>query len=794
MKIKLLLLISICAHTLSAQDYIGFNQSNYAGVSGVYLQPASIVDSRMKFDMTLVGFNIGAYNNYIGVDRAAFKKTNGAYGFENPKFDSLYLHENISSNDKSFYLHNRINGPSFMFNINHKNAIAFTSAARNYVNIDGVSPQLAKLGFAEFKYPSLWVQNLQNKNLSIQEMSWAEYGLSFAHIFKEDNQHYFKAGATVKLLQGIQSAYMFINDLNYNLQTKDTVSIFNSEVKYGHSDNFNFEQVQFGGQNSGAKIFDYSQSYPGVSFDFGFVYEWRPDYMKFKYDMDGKKDLWRKDKNKYKLKLGVSVTDLGSIKFKKGGVGNDFNANVTLWNLKPISPKTVGELDDTLAARFHGTSGASTYRMNLPTAINIQADYQIWKDIYINVSPFIAFKFKKNDTKVHDFSSVMITPRWDHKWFGAFIPVQYNFIDGFRLGAAVRLGPIVVGTSNLSPLVGKKTIYGADIYALVKIPIPYGKPKDRDKDGISNKKDKCKDVPGVWEFMGCPDKDGDHIQDNEDKCPDVAGTKELKGCPDRDLDGITDAEDNCPDDKGLAEFKGCPDTDGDKIIDKEDDCPTEFGFVEFKGCPDRDGDKTPDKLDACPDIAGPIEYKGCPDKDGDTVLDKDDNCPEVIGAVANKGCPWPDTDKDGVDDRSDECPTIPGLKELKGCPPAPVLKVEEQKILEKAFASLEFASGKDIIKTTSFASLNELAGLMKLHANDWILDLAGHTDNQGTEIKNMVLSEKRTKAVKKYLVKKGVNAALINTKWYGQTVPIADNTTNEGRQKNRRVEMKVIFK
>ena len=57
-----------------------------------------------------------------------------------------------------------------------------------------------------------------------------------------------------------------------------------------------------------------------------------------------------------------------------------------------------------------------------------------------------------------------------------------------------------------------------------------------------------------------------------------------------------------------------------------------------------------------------------------------------------------------------------------------------------------------------------------------------------------MLSQKRTKAVKKYLVTKGVKAPVITTAWFGQTVPIADNATEEGRQKNRRVEMKVIFK
>jgi outer membrane protein OmpA-like peptidoglycan-associated protein len=357
----------------------------------------------------------------------------------------------------------------------------------------------------------------------------------------------------------------------------------------------------------------------------------------------------------------------------------------------------------------------------------------------------------------------------------------------------VRLGPLVFGVNNMLGLL-TKDMYGVDFYTMVKVPIPYGKPKDRDKDGISNKKDQCVDVPGVWEFMGCPDKDGDHIQDKDDKCPDVAGVKELQGCPDKDGDGITDAEDACVDVPGLKEFKGCPDKDGDKIIDKDDECPDDAGLAEFMGCPDKDGDGTPDKLDACPDVFGPKEFKGCPDKDGDTVLDKDDGCPDVKGPVENKGCPYPDTDKDGVFDKDDACPTTPGLVELKGCPPPPPMKEAELRILEKAFESLEFATGKDIIKPVSFPSLKDLAKLMKEHKLDWKLKLSGHTDNQGDAAKNMLLSEKRSKAVKAYLVKNGVPAENITAEWFGSTQPIADNNTAAGRQKNRRVEMKVNFR
>jgi outer membrane protein OmpA-like peptidoglycan-associated protein len=121
------------------------------------------------------------------------------------------------------------------------------------------------------------------------------------------------------------------------------------------------------------------------------------------------------------------------------------------------------------------------------------------------------------------------------------------------------------------------------------------------------------------------------------------------------------------------------------------------------------------------------------------------------------------------------------------------LTEKEKKIIQRAFSNLEFETGKDIIRKKSYPSLNELAALMIQHP-DWILTLSGHTDNQGTPEFNMVLSEKRAKSVKKYLVGKGVNENNIVTEWFGDTRPIADNKTPQGRQKNRRVEMKVSYK
>ena len=149
----------------------------------------------------------------------------------------------------------------------------------------------------------------------------------------------------------------------------------------------------------------------------------------------------------------------------------------------------------------------------------------------------------------------------------------------------------------------------------------------------------------------------------------------------------------------------------------------------------------------------------------------------------------------GILDKDDSCKTVVGLPQFNGCPPPPPpqMKAAEKRILEKAFASLEFATGKDVILAKSFASLNALAKLLIEHKDDWTLKLSGHTDNQGDPEKNMLLSEKRAKAVEKYLVKKGAFDEKIEVEWFGQTQPIADNNTPKGRQKNRRVEMKISY-
>ena len=288
------------------------------------------------------------------------------------------------------------------------------------------------------------------------------------------------------------------------------------------------------------------------------------------------------------------------------------------------------------------------------------------------------------------------------------------------------------------------------------------------------------------------DADGDGIVDEEDTCPDVAGLAKFAGCPDTDGDDIQDSADDCPDVAGLAAFKGCPDSDGDGLPDNNDDCPTEAGSLSNKGCPvkvlDRDNDGVSDEDDACPDTPGKAALAGCPDTDGDGIADKKDQCPSAPGIAKFNGCP--DTDGDGVADKNDRCPTTKGTIANKGCPE---IKKEDVKALTFATEGVEFETGKNIIRTSSYPSLDNVASIMAKYPN-YSLSISGYTDSVGNDANNLKLSEKRAQACFDYLVGKGVSSSRMGSAGYGEASPVADNATKEGRQRNRRVEFRIFLK
>lgn len=195
---------------------------------------------------------------------------------------------------------------------------------------------------------------------------------------------------------------------------------------------------------------------------------------------------------------------------------------------------------------------------------------------------------------------------------------------------------------------------------------------------------------------------------------------------------------------------------------------------------DKDKDGIADDQDKCIDVPGLKEFDGCPDKDSDGVPDPEDQCPDVSGLPSFNGCP--DTDEDGITDREDDCPEVPGKAEDKGCPAS---------LTQETLAHIIFETGKGTLVESSYPYLDQVVAILKEYDKTNVI-IEGHTDSEGEDSYNLVLSQQRAEAIQHYFIEKGIEAARLSVSGLGETKPIDTNDTTEGRRRNRRVEIHFV--
>jgi len=729
----ILLMSIIMPLFIRAQTFPGYRTGNYTGVNGVFFNPANIADSRYQFDINLFSINGFAGNNQGSLGVKDLTRT-----FNSDSLKSFLFGRN--NGHISSLINADVYGPSVMFNLGRRSAMAITTRARvfsNARNIDGTLAQTFIDGGATstgVTYPS----NFNALNSNINAAAWSEYGLAFSTVLSpEKSINFFKAGLTVKYLAGTADAYLKMNNtsgtINYDATNGTYLTNTTGDISINTTD-ANFSDYKF------KDFFKFNGH--GVGADFGLIYEYRPESMthdNYKYQDD-------RFANKYKLKVGVAVLDVGKIKFNKtnassGNYTVDIPDGQQLY-VNQFKNQSINNYASILDSSSFFTRDAkdandnNKYNVSLPTTIQANVDYNINNSFFVNFNGQVALNEKK-DLNLFAYNSYSITPRFENKTFSVSVPFNYNTLTKFNAGLSLRAGPVFVGSgSAFTALLGKSK--QADFHAGVHIGIQYKKKMkpDTDKDGFFDDVDKCPTVFGLARYDGCPipDTDGDSINDEEDKCPTIFGLARYGGCP-------------------------IPDTDGDGINDEQDKCPTVAGIAKYNGCPihDTDNDGVNDDQDKCPTLAGPAKYNGCPDTDSDGIVDPEDLCPNEAGPASSKGCP--------------------------------AEKVAVQITAE--FKNILFDFGKATIRPESMNIIVNATKTMNEEIPNSSFYIDGYTDNVGSATANKSLSKKRAQAVANALIAAGIDKTRIMARGLGEENPKCDNKTDEGRQCNRRVEVTI---
>ncbi|MEZ4903146.1 MAG: DUF5723 family protein [Spirosomataceae bacterium] len=581
MKIHAVFFCILFIHAVTTLCYsqVGVWQfNNFSGIQGSYLNPAILSDSR-------IGWQVQFASIYT---RAGLKEVESPSDYV--PFSSTSLKINKQTWSPVF---TDARGPGFMLQLPNRHAFAVSTRYRAASYRVGSLP--SDITFNNVN--GVWVSEAFN-----------EIAIAYAAPVLAFKNHHLRVGATYKTLGAVQ--YDELQALGGYSSSSNRFSGNISSLSSTFNQPFSFSQTLPNQSNGGA-------------FDIGLIYDFIPDIEKFAYPMDGK-ERYDVTQNKYLVRLGVSLLDNGSMTYNNLQERRSTFASRTVPN-NFLKENQTQDLRNLLIGEPSQTQGSRLRK--LPSSFVLNADVRLGKKgWYVNV---LLNSLKNDITMAYNPQMVAaITPRFEKDGAEFSIPMSYlRQTKQYAVGLHIKLGGLFLGTESLNAFFGSNAP-APTVYAGFSIQGRAKKIKDQDKDAVSNRRDQCPDLAGLWTFKGCPDRDGDGIKDADDQCPDHAGPKETNGCPDSDGDGIFDKNDACPNAPGPQKFNGCPDSDNDGIPDSEDACPQKAGLPEFGGCPDTDGDGLMDNEDDCPDVKGSKLLRGCPDTDGDGIIDKNDQCPD----------------------------------------------------------------------------------------------------------------------------------------------------------------------
>ena len=485
------LLFLVINSSVFAQHWLGISGSNYAGTNSVYNNPANLADSRYKLYINLVANDLFFANNYVGWNApysvfqlltntaaAEYRNSQKVIVFKNAYYD-------INKGGEPFHanLLDDLRGPSALFTINDKHSVGLLTRIRTIINLNGFPESLAEAIRLGTDTLSLKNQlfNLSGTNVNLN--SYAEIGISFGRVLKDEDEDFIKVGITIKRVVGLYSSHINIQEADYEIvddptdlslppnRKKQSLKINSLKADYGYTSEGSYKNARasaswvLGNQSAGA----------GWGVDLGIVYEYRPDNRKYAYREKGVRKL-DPSKNKYEFKIGISLLDVGGITYNNPNYVKNWQVDVTNKTFNSSDVSMINGSDDAYK-RINETIGLgdlnsqNNFTTGLPSCFQINLDYHLRDKFYVN-SLWVQGLRGNQSMSMKMPSSLSITPRWEGKWFELAMPfVLFDNYNAFSFGIAGRIGPLFLGMDNLGSFLNINKPRSTDIYFGLSIPI-----------------------------------------------------------------------------------------------------------------------------------------------------------------------------------------------------------------------------------------------------------------------------------------------------------------------------------
>ena len=451
-KTSLLFISFFFCQTLFSQEQLGLRLGNYAGISGVRINPTSGVNNPLGWDANIVSLGGFLANDYIFIKDASmpsFFRNLSTLGpapetkITVPTQPTQFFDFFNRKRDKFISSSAFVGLPSFQLNLESGHTFGVFFEQRSGLSTRNI-PIIADP--YEQKIPLNLRYEVQP--LVITGMAWGELGFNYAYQIGNEAEGGLSFGVTAKVLRANQG--FFVQNLDgtaFTRLTKDSTRIDALNVRVGFTNNFMDKPLS----NNGL----------GFGFDLGAQF------------VLGSGEL---DNRPYLFRLGASILDIGHVNFTKNAQVHAVKLTEPLQvdskkyqNLNPTAPEedAIHRFNQTMYGKADSSLQGHYFAIGLPSAISFQGDLAITDKFFIN--GLLIQRLQMSHFSISRDNVFAVTPRFESQWLGASLPLSILNYSQVRLGLAARLAFLTVGTDHLLSFLGEKRLSGSDFYVALKI-------------------------------------------------------------------------------------------------------------------------------------------------------------------------------------------------------------------------------------------------------------------------------------------------------------------------------------
>jgi len=385
---------------INAQSNFGLETDNYGGLHSAIKNPANSADGRSKIDVNLYSASVILATDYTNL---TLDNVNTIIGGDS--FESL---ERFPSSNNEILANVDFLGPSFLFSLDEKRSMGLINRIRVMGNFNNINGELFESVYDGFPTNNF---DFEQSNLDFTIHAWSEIGLHYSQVFlSESKNNFLKGGVTLKYLLGGGAAQGSSDNLQGNYQTTNDQVNLSGDFAYAITYDENQESESY-----------FSELTPGIGMDLGFVYEYRTTESQAAANADNIRAF-----NKYKLKIGLALTDIGSINYKDVETTNyTIDGTVSSQDLE-------ADFTTTLEDNFISNSSRNDIKVSLPTNLNLNLDYHLNKKFYLNLDLNQSLVKKDKFYNNNRLNLLTLTPRYESRFLGAYLPISYSSLGNTK--------------------------------------------------------------------------------------------------------------------------------------------------------------------------------------------------------------------------------------------------------------------------------------------------------------------------------------------------------------------------